>query len=159
MLIHMKNIFTLLFALISVATYSQQLEILSSSGSFLKGNKYQLEYTLGDVVISTVSNTQNILTQGFHQPTVKGMYKANSKITVDFFSEVNSPFVYFEVEEGMPKDMKVYTYDYLGRLLIIQNFTGNRCVVDTSPYSSSAYLFVLTYLGDKVETFKTIKQK
>lgn len=159
MFIRMKNTLTFLFIILSTTVYSQQLEILSSSGSFLKGNRYQLEYTLGDVVINTVSNNQNILTQGFHQPTVDGMYKAASNIVIDFFSEINSSFVYFEVEEGMPQDMKVYTYDYLGRLLIIQNFIGNRCVVDTSPYASSAYLFVVTYLGDKVESFKTIKQK
>ncbi len=44
-------------------------ELISSSGSSFYGENIALDWSIGEVVISTLNTTDLTLTQGFHQPT------------------------------------------------------------------------------------------
>ena len=49
---------------------SNNQQVISSIGTSYSNNEYIMEFTLGETVISTIENG-NILTQGFHQTTLK----------------------------------------------------------------------------------------
>ena len=61
---------TILFAFISWSVTAQSIEpeVLATSGAHFVGTNAELSWTIGEVIIETVSNTGNIITQGFHQP-------------------------------------------------------------------------------------------
>jgi len=67
----MKFFYTLLLAMSAFNfTLAQQLSpsVISSAGASFQTQSFSLDYTLGETFVTTLSNGQNILTQGFHQP-------------------------------------------------------------------------------------------
>jgi len=46
--------------------------LVNSTGNTIKNNSYYFEYSLGEIAITTISNSSNNATQGLLQPTVKG---------------------------------------------------------------------------------------
>ncbi|MBL7827894.1 MAG: T9SS type A sorting domain-containing protein [Saprospiraceae bacterium] len=70
----MNRLFTLLFLSFPFLAFSQSYALLnqvvaSGGGSGAQGN-YDIVWTIGEPVITTVSNQQHMLTQGFHQPNL-----------------------------------------------------------------------------------------
>lgn len=70
-------------------TYSQQCspQIISSAGTSFSGSNSQIEYTLGEPVISTYESTSVTLTQGFHQ----------TRIIISRINENQTPISEFKV--------------------------------------------------------------
>lgn len=68
------------------AGYSQRLsqEVYSSAGGFLLSKNYQISWTIGEVIIDSYFSTNNILTQGFHQPS--DLSTIVNEDSVDFFN-------------------------------------------------------------------------
>jgi hypothetical protein len=67
----MKLFYSTLLALIaSSALYAQQLTptVIASTGASFQSAEFNLDYTLGETFITTLSNSSTILTQGFQQP-------------------------------------------------------------------------------------------
>jgi hypothetical protein len=50
---------------------SSSPNIISTSGQTYQGNSIQLDWTLGEVAVRTLENSNQQLTQGFHQPYYK----------------------------------------------------------------------------------------
>lgn len=69
----MKFFYSILFVLLCIhGSTAQQLSpsVIASSGGSFQSAAFSLDYTLGETFVTTLSNGQNILTQGFHQPQV-----------------------------------------------------------------------------------------
>ena len=45
--------------------------VISSSGNSYNNGGVNMDYTLGEIVVETQTNTTTILTQGFHQGVIK----------------------------------------------------------------------------------------
>lgn len=58
--------------LIAISGFSQaqsmERSVIASSGNSWSGSNIQVDYTIGEMMIATVGNSGNILTQGFQQP-------------------------------------------------------------------------------------------
>jgi len=64
----MKNyLLAILVLTASVSVKAQQLEVIATSGDFYENSSGSLSWTLGEVFIETLSETNFILTQGFQQ--------------------------------------------------------------------------------------------
>jgi gliding motility-associated-like protein len=65
-------VFVTLFLLRCNSFFAQNIElynhVIGSSGAHYSGNNLELSSTIGETIITTVSTTNHILTQGFHQP-------------------------------------------------------------------------------------------
>jgi len=69
----MKLFYSLfVFVLLATASGAQQLTptVIASAGASFQAATFSIDYTLGETFITTLSNGSNILTQGFHQPSV-----------------------------------------------------------------------------------------
>ncbi|MBK6949334.1 MAG: hypothetical protein IPH16_15855 [Haliscomenobacter sp.] len=66
------NLFLFFFWFGLIQSYSQQArqEVLSSTGGNIKGKSIQVDWTIGELVITTIQNANIQITQGFHQPGV-----------------------------------------------------------------------------------------
>lgn len=71
----MKAIFILLFALLlaggSLRAQSIERSVIAALGASAEAGNIQLEYTVGEAVVRTLSNEETTLTQGFHQGTLQ----------------------------------------------------------------------------------------
>ena len=67
----MKFFYSFFLAVLCInGATAQQLSpsVIASAGGSFQSTEFSLDYTLGETFITTLSNGQNILTQGFHQP-------------------------------------------------------------------------------------------
>lgn len=63
--------------------------VVSSGGGFgLDGNGNSFSFTIGESVIVTASNTNNILTQGFQQPTNDSILPVDSTAYITFYNGI-----------------------------------------------------------------------
>ena len=60
-------IFSTLLSFVALAQGSNP-EVISASGNSIQNNSFQLDWTLGEVTITTIENNTSQITQGFHQP-------------------------------------------------------------------------------------------
>lgn len=65
-----KIVIFILVLVLAMNTYAQNSspEIVSSAGATYKGNSMQIDWTLGELAITSIQNSSQQLTQGFHQP-------------------------------------------------------------------------------------------
>jgi len=67
----MRSRYFLLFTLMwigHVHAQSSNPEVLSSAGDTFQGDNVRIEWTLGELAITTIQNPPQQITQGFHQP-------------------------------------------------------------------------------------------
>jgi hypothetical protein len=90
--------------------------VSSSGGSYSNGNII-MDYTLGEIVVETHTNSTTILTQGFHQ----GILKVNTSVeNIDIKTKVypnpTTNFLIVELEKNVNADIMVY--DINGKIVI-----------------------------------------
>ena len=91
--------------------------VVSSSGDSYSNGNVIMDYTLGEIVVETHTNSTTILTQGFHQ----GILKVNTSVeNIDIKTKVypnpTTSFLIVELEKNVNADILVY--DINGRLVI-----------------------------------------
>lgn len=146
----MKNTIPILlfFACLTVAkAQSISPQVIASSGTHSTGSNIQLSWTLGEPVITTVSNGNNIITQGFHQTllTVTNVEENNlSEINISVFPNPTSEILNISLTNNQ-KDLQLELFDMNGKLLQTQsiNATQNSTHVNMSEYARANYLLRL----------------
>ena len=76
-----------------------------------------MDYTLGEIVVETHTNSTTILTQGFHQGILKVSTNVeNTEINLKVYPNPTSQFLIIELVENVKADLLVY--DMNGKLVI-----------------------------------------
>lgn len=116
-----KLILTILpFAVVTVVdAQSISPQVIASAGTHFTGSNAQLSWTIGEPVITTVSNGSNIITQGFHQTllnvtSVEEQSIAGVNVTV--FPNPTSDVVNINLVNNL-KDLQLDLFDMSGKLL------------------------------------------
>lgn len=113
--------FLTLFFLV-VAGFSQvQLErqVIGSAGTSASQGNLQLEYTVGEAVVTTESSGSIILTQGFNQPgdISIGFEAPDYGLSINAFPNPTSTSLRLEVEKRAEETFDVVVYNELGQQL------------------------------------------
>ena len=91
--------------------------VVSSSGDSYSNGSVIMDYTLGEIVVETHTNSTTILTQGFHQGVLEvhtGVVNIDIKTKV--YPNPTRNFLIVELEENVNADILVY--DINGKLVI-----------------------------------------
>ena len=166
----MKNYLLIILVLTaSVSVKAQQLEVVATSGDFYKKSSGSISWTLGEVAIETLSETNYILTQGFQQ----------SKLTVTAINDLKVPgielsvypnptnsFLSIEVKTDKQRDLLLSLFDLNGRLILQKKMTGNKQTINMQNYKSGTYILKVMLEKDSsrkdtmhcVSTFRIIKK-
>ncbi|MES2592240.1 MAG: T9SS type A sorting domain-containing protein [Bacteroidota bacterium] len=160
----MKNFFFSLFLLYAINySVAQSLapDVISSSGnSFVSGNN-QLDWTLGETVTSSLNNSSNLLTQGFHQNalmvTALDNYDVSYSATVFPNPTVDMVQIQFATAN---ENNTIELYSPEGKLLLTQSSNYNALSqIDMSKYSNGTYLLKLKNKNSKGKTYQIVKLK
>ncbi|WP_299886064.1 hemagglutinin protein [uncultured Lacinutrix sp.] len=75
----MKNKLLVIGLLTAVFAFGQSIErqVIGSSGSTLSNGSVSIDFTVGELVVTTISDGTTTLTQGFHQQTIQLGIKVN----------------------------------------------------------------------------------
>ena len=91
--------------------------VVSSSGDSYSNGNVIMDYTLGEIVVETHTNSSTVLTQGFHQGDLKvhtGI--VNIDIQTKVYPNPTTNFLIIELEENVNADILVY--DINGKIVI-----------------------------------------
>ena len=132
--------------------------VISSSGNSYNNGGVNMDYTLGEIVVETQTNTTTILTQGFHQ----GVLKVNTSVeNIDIKTKVypnpTTNFIIIELEKNVNADILVY--DINGKLVIKDKLNDeNQKQFDFSFLKQGNYLLHIN-IADKQSVYQINKSK
>ena len=132
--------------------------VVSSSGDSYSNGGVIMEYTLGEIVIETFSNTANILTQGFHQGDLKVTTAVvNLDIKTKIYPNPTTNFIIIELEKNVNAELLVY--DINGKIVIKDNLNEEqKKQLDFSFLNQGNYLLHIN-IADKKSVYQINKSK
>ena len=132
--------------------------VVSSSGDSYSNGSVIMDYTLGEIVVETHTNSTTILTQGFHQ----GVLKVNTSVeNIDIKTKVypnpTTNFLIIELEKNVNADILVY--DINGKLVIKDRLNNEQQKqLDFSFLKQGNYLLHIN-IADKKSVYQINKSK
>jgi|WetSurMetagenome_2_1015567.scaffolds.fasta_scaffold395372_2 hypothetical protein len=164
-----KQLFTLIFVLAAIAMQAQSIErwaISSSGGSYYDGTSFEMDYTAGEVIVTTLSNGTNFLTQGFQQPftnsTVSVPENADENSNIQFYPNPVEDHLVISIQNAKSGVYRYQVYDLLGQLLsdetLTQSSNGDLLIkVDFQKYATGNYFLRLLHDNELINSGKIIK--
>lgn len=154
----MARIFLSCCALLFVWTARAQTiqpSVVNASGGSIQNPTVFVEWSLGEPAITTISNTENIVTQGFLQPnlTISGVAGLLPGEEITVYPNPVTDHLLFRTNSTRVSSL-VFT-DLLGRTVLEHSFAGD---LDVQTLPSGIYFISLLDSSKRlVCTFKIIK--
>jgi hypothetical protein len=144
------------FTLNNLLAQSNDLQVISTSGSSFISENYVVEYTLGEFAIDNIGNDL-ILTQGFHQ----GKLAIQTEIKeIDFKINLfpNPAHTHFKVEFNSPKNVDIILTDIKGKIITREKLVNQSSkYYDISNLAQGIYTFTIIDSTNKQATYKIKK--
>lgn len=144
------KLFSLALALcwLPMALVAQSIErnVVGSAGASASDANVSIDYTLGETVVLTVSNSNNTLTQGFHQPASVSVSVAEvSNYTYSVFPNPFNDMVQVELQLASASTVQIRLVDLYGRVVYSQematmNAGPHLLPLDTKDFAAGSYL-------------------
>ena len=158
MFVYMRtlSVFVLFFTLNNLLAQSNDLQVISTSGTSFTYENYIVEYTLGELAIDNIGNGI-ILTQGFHQ----GKLAIQTQIKeIDFKINLfpNPAHTHFKVEFNSPKTVDIIFTDINGKIITREKIVNQSSkYFDISNLAQGIYTFTIIDSTSKQATYKIKK--
>jgi hypothetical protein len=164
-----KQLFTLIFVLAAIAMQAQSIErwaISSSGGSYYDGTSFEMDYTAGEVIVTTLSDGNNFLTQGFQQPftnsTISIPENADENSDIQYYPNPVEDYLSISIQNAKSGVYRYQVYDLLGQLLanetLTQSANGDLVIkVNFQQFATGNYFLRLMHDGELINSGKIIK--
>lgn len=154
--------------IISTFCYSQNLsrEVIASQGNFDQIEHITLEWTLGDSFIETLVAKNNIITQGFQQPSIITTARLNNASLVKKPSNIIlypnpvDALLHVYIKPVDRAKLNISLYDVTGKFIKKATTlkTDNDITLDVSELASGIYLLKFSNTdGSILETHRIVK--
>ena len=155
--------FYLIFALLAISYggISQELShhVISSAGDEASNGNIQLNWTLGELATTTLTSTDETLTQGFQQAE---LIRVNTREVREFvkISAYPNPFdQYVNIQKDTDQTLYVECIDLLGRTLKMETLTQETQTLHLDELASAMYFLKITNeQGELMELIKIQKR-
>ncbi|MBK8152739.1 MAG: T9SS type A sorting domain-containing protein [Saprospiraceae bacterium] len=122
----MNRIYIIILSLLFFGTIDAQNLlpiVVNSSGGVIRNSSNSLEWSLGEVAVSTITSSKNILTQGFLQPitTMVNTKNLGSEINLTHYPNPVENVLNIDTETQEIQSIKIY--DLMGKLVLSSNFS------------------------------------
>ncbi len=131
------------FILFSLNTFSQSIQpfVVNASGGIIQNDKISLDWSLGELAITTLGTPNNLLTQGFLQPLIAPITGISNEFSSGDIIAFPNPFsshLYFKTSISNIANLAVY--DILNRKVLTIKFAHD---VDLHHLGNGLYFIVL----------------
>jgi len=155
----------LVFLLIwSTSIYAQDINpsVLASAGESSSTNNFQLDWTLGEVAVTTLRNSDSQITQGFHQPDylITSLVNIHPNIgSIDIFPIPATDFVNVNVQLNQPQAINYLLYNSQGQLIRqVENTSDLLQQFNLNTLSAGTYFLQIQLTNNQhSSSFKIIK--
>lgn len=127
-------------------------ELISNSGTSVTNGNTQLDYSVGETVVSSHTQSNDQLTQGFLQGNVTVSYTTENLLQLSLFPNPNNGIFFLSKDNLEPLTYKIYSIQR--ELLNSGAFNSLRKQFDLSDYTNGTYFLEVFPIED--ETQKTI---
>jgi hypothetical protein len=159
----MKHLYISLLLIIMVRfTYGQSLfpEVISCFGGYAKNENIHLTWTAGELLYETVSNKQNILTQGFNQNVYIASVTAVEEISLKakIYPNPTSGTLSINIQSEPFDLFYLRVFDLQGRNVKFITMTGSFEKIDISHLPPGSYFLNVSCAKQlKSKTYQIIK--
>lgn len=153
-----KKVFLFSVIAFSYFTGSSQ-EAISSQGDSYTNSIVGLDFTIGEVVTSTVSNGEKTLTQGFHQTNWSFVSLENHVPSYEAIVFPNPTEDFLNIEATSFKNINYSLFDEMGKLVLNGTLYSEKTSLDVSKLHTGLYSLVLNSPENKLKTFNIIKTR
>jgi len=157
----------LLLSFVTTLTFvnAQNQEVIGSAGDYNTTNDVQVSWTVGEASTETYSNTNNTVTQGFHQTKltvtqIKEKLVKNNNFSLKVYPNPTVDYVNIEITTESTKELSYELNDNAGKLLLKSKFNDKFEKIDFGIYQPSIYyLRVYSNDGSFTDTYRIIKDR
>ena len=137
---------------------AQSQQVISSAGNVHSGN-INVNWTIGEGLVTTQSNASIYITQGFQQPLFISELPIDKELTLELIAYPNPTYdkVLFkgDDEEGM---YYIRVVDKLGKILHQSKLPRSELQVEMTNYQNGTYLIeVIKEDSEKKKVFNVVK--
>ena len=148
----MKIFIFILFGSITlhVAAQSTSPTVISTAGTSIKTDSVTLSYTVGELMVPTLKQSSNTLTQGFNQPTkvkVVGIVNVEpDRFSIEAYPNPTSELLNISINKSNQNDTFDFTViDMYGKSLeLLKTTTSDKTQINTSALPSGQYIVRVT---------------
>ena len=151
---------TALLAFITLFTinlFSQN--VISSQGDSYNDSSASIDFTIGEVVTSTVTNSERSLTQGFHQTNWSFVSIENHVPSYEAIVFPNPTEDFLNIKAISFKNVNYSLFDEMGKLVFNGTLYSEKTSLDVSKLHTGLYSLVLNSTENKLKTFNIIKTR
>jgi hypothetical protein len=134
-------------------------EVVSSQGGSYFSSSVVVDFTVGEIVINTVTGNSLVLTHGFHQPNLNLTEIEEHVPNFDAIVYPNPSSNLLTISTKDFNNVNYKLYDSKGSLIVQNNLSFEKTEVQVNQLASGLYSLILIRNNARLKTFHLIKQK
>lgn len=150
-----KMIYTCLLTAVGWGLYGQSIapSVLASSGGSGETATNQVDWTLGELAVTTLEASSNKVTQGFHQPNLNSVNTFDGKpdLVMKLFPNPTHDQVILEYSKNIK--LQYILYDARGSLVREADLDSGATTIDLSNRPAGHYILNVFLGNEMIKTF------
>ena len=147
----------LLLGLLTIINSVHSQEVVSTQGETYSSPNAIIDFTVGEVVINTVSDGTNNITQGFHQTNWNFVGLENHTPSFEAIIFPNPTSEVLNIRASAFENVTYTLYDAQGKLIVKDKLTAEQTLIPVSQLATGSYSITLNNPTQNLKTFKLIK--
>ena len=147
----------LILGLLSIINSVHSQEVVSTQGETYSSPNAIIDFTVGEVVINTVSDGTNNITQGFHQTNWNFVGLENHTPSFEAIIFPNPTSEVLNIRASAFENVIYTLYDAQGKLIVKDKLTAEQTLIPVSQLATGSYSITLNNPTQNLKTFKLIK--
>jgi len=162
-------IIVVLLSTINLKAQDLSPTVISTAGKDLVSGEYRLSFTIGEIAVTTLKSSNNILTQGFQQPP--NLYLSDIKnnsaidVSINVYPNPTQDIVNVSITDISPNaTYSIYVFNNFGQLMTvpyenIQHSEGTNFTIDLTNFARGNYFIrvINTTSSENISDFKVLK--
>jgi len=147
----------LILGLLTIINSVHSQEVVSTQGETYSSPNAIIDFTVGEVVINTVSDGTNNITQGFHQTNWNFVGLENHTPSFEAIIFPNPTSEVLNIRASAFENVIYTLYDAQGKLIVKDKLTAEQTLIPVSQLATGSYSITLNNPTQNLKTFKLIK--
>jgi hypothetical protein len=154
----MKKYILVLFTLVTTLSVTAQ-EVVSTRGGSYSNTSGSIDFTIGEVIISTGTDGANDLTQGFHQTNWNFLGVEDFAPNYEAIIFPNPTQDVLKIRTSTFENVTYTLYDAQGKRVMQDILSARETPLQVSQLVPGTYSMTLKNKKEKLKTFKLIKHR
>jgi len=139
-----------------------QQEVIATTGGSAEASGTELEWTVGEIMVESYSSSENMLTQGIHQPFIiveSSIAVKELDFSLELFPVPASQFISVKTGNAEIQELHAIIIDLNGKKVLQHNFAEKGNQIDLRSLPASTYIVrFINKSGDFLKSFTIVKQ-